>query len=294
MLEMSKHYTSLNDSQHMKTIKQYKTVIISDVHLGSEGSKAKEVTLFLKSISCETLILNGDIIDGWQLRKGGSWKKKHTAFFRTILKMIENQQTKVIYLRGNHDDFLDQIIPFSLGKSFTIQRDYLLKSDKKTFFITHGDIFDSVTSHLKWLAYLGDVGYTMLLTCNKLYNRYRAWRGLEYYSFSQRIKQRVKEAVNYVSDYEEKLVELAKANYCDGIICGHIHKPDIRQIGDIIYMNSGDWVESLTALVENHQGNWELLYFLKDNQLDFSEDEFVEDADDESFASVKGIFMSVS
>ena len=276
----------------MKTVKQYKTVIISDVHLGSEGSKAKEVTLFLKSVTCETLIMNGDIIDGWQLKKGGSWKKKHTAFFRTILKMIENQHTKVIYLRGNHDDFLDQIIPFSLGKSFIIQRDYILKSDKKNFLITHGDIFDSVTSNLKWLAYLGDVGYTILLTLNKLYNKYRAWRGLEYYSFSQRIKQRVKEAVNYISDFEEKLVELAKANQCEGIICGHIHKPDIRQIDDITYMNSGDWVESLTALVEDHKGNWELLYFLNENNFEL-EDEYLEEIDDEAFTSAKGVFMSV-
>ena len=277
----------------MNPVKQYKTVIISDVHLGSEGSKAKEVTLFLKSVTCETLIMNGDIIDGWQLKKGGSWKKKHTAFFRTILKMIENQHTKVVYLRGNHDDFLDQIIPFSLGKSFTIQRDFILKSGKKNFLITHGDIFDSVTSNMKWLAYLGDVGYTILLTLNKLYNQYRAWRGLAYYSFSQRIKQRVKEAVNYVSDFEEKLVELAKANQCEGIICGHIHKPDIRKIDDIIYMNSGDWVESLTALVEDFKGNWELLYFLNESTLELDE-EHLEEVDNEAFTSAKGIFMSVA
>jgi UDP-2,3-diacylglucosamine pyrophosphatase LpxH len=283
----------LSYSTHMKTVKQYKTVIISDVHLGSEGSKAKEVTLFLKSVTCETLIMNGDIIDGWQLKKGGSWKKKHTAFFRTVLKMIENQHTKVVYLRGNHDDFLDQIIPFSLGKSFTIQRDYILKSGKQRFLITHGDIFDSVTSNMKWLAYLGDVGYTILLTFNKLYNQYRSWRGLEYYSFSQRIKQRVKEAVNYVSDFEEKLVALAKANHCDGIICGHIHKPDIRRIDEITYMNSGDWVESLTSLVEDHKGNWELLYFLDENNFEL-EDEYMEDIDDEAFITANGIFMSVA
>lgn len=277
----------------MKTVKQYKTIIISDVHLGSEGSKAKEVTAFLKSVTCETLILNGDIIDGWQLKKGGSWKKKHTAFFRVVLKMIEYQHTKVIYLRGNHDDFLDQIIPFSLGKSFTIQRDYILNSGKKKFLITHGDIFDSITSNMKWLAYLGDVGYTLLLSMNKIYNQYRSWRGLSYYSFSQRIKQRVKETVNYVSDFEEKITELAKAYHCDGIICGHIHKPDIRKIDDIIYMNSGDWVESMTALVEDHDGNWELLYFLRENDL-----QLVEETDDlpdnEAFSLVNKVFMGVA
>lgn len=277
----------------MKTPKQYKTVIISDVHLGSEGSKAKEVTAFLKSISCETLIMNGDIIDGWQLKKGGSWKKKHTAFFRTVLKMIENHNTKVIYLRGNHDDFLDQIIPFQLGKYFIVQRDYILQSGSKSFFITHGDIFDSVTSQMKWLAYLGDIGYNFLLSTNKLYNQYRKWRGFAYYSFSQKIKQRVKEAVNYVSDFEEKLIELAKANHCEGIICGHIHKPDIRLIQDITYMNSGDWVESLTALVEDYQGNWDLLYLLQ-NTLDLEEELTDEIIDAEAMKTAKGIFMSIS
>jgi UDP-2,3-diacylglucosamine pyrophosphatase LpxH len=278
----------------MKTPKQYKTVIISDIHLGSEGSKAKEVTSFLKSLSCETLILNGDIIDGWQLKKGGSWKKKHTAFFRVVLKMIENQNTKVVYLRGNHDDFLDQIIPFQLGKYFNVQRDYILQSGNKSFFITHGDIFDSVTSQMKWLAYLGDIGYNFLLSSNKLYNQYRRWRGLSYYSFSQKIKQRVKEAVNYVSDFEEKLTELAKANHCQGIICGHIHKPDIRQIADITYMNSGDWVESLTALVEDYEGNWDLLYFLQDNALEISEESTDEMTDHEAMTTAKGIFMSIA
>jgi UDP-2,3-diacylglucosamine pyrophosphatase LpxH len=277
----------------MKLKKQYKTVIISDVHLGTDGSKAKEVTSFLKSITCETLILNGDIIDGWQLKKGGSWKKKHTAFFRVILKMIEFHHTKVIYLRGNHDDFLDQIIPFTLGKSFIIQRDFILASGTKRFLITHGDIFDSVTSNMKWLAYLGDIGYTLLLTFNKLYNQYRAWRGFPYYSFSQRIKQRVKEAVNYVSDFEEKVAELAKANHCDGIICGHIHKPDIRMIDDIIYMNSGDWVESLTALVENHQGQWELLYFMKEYEFQNLEEEVEEPLENSAFDFVNKVYMGI-
>ena len=278
----------------MKTVKQYKTIIISDVHLGSEGSKAKEVTAFLKSVTCETLILNGDIIDGWQLKKGGSWKKKHTAFFRVVLKMIEYQQTKVIYLRGNHDDFLDQIIPFSLGKSFTIQRDYILESGTKRFLITHGDIFDSVTSKMKWLAYLGDVGYTLLLSMNKIYNQYRSWRGLAYYSFSQRIKQRVKEAVNYVSDFEEKITELAKANHCEGIICGHIHKPDIRQINDILYMNSGDWVESMTALVEDYSNNWDLLFFLRENDIPVIEEDSDELVDNEAFGVVNKVFMGIA
>ena len=245
----------------MKKQTNFRTIVISDLHLGTNGSKAKEVTHFLRQYSCKKLILNGDIIDGWQLKKYGSWKRKHTAFFKTVMKMIEEQNTKVVYIRGNHDDFLDQIMPLRLGKQFQIRKDYILKSEERRFYITHGDVFDSVTNHLRWLAYLGDVGYTFLLWVNKQYNHYRAWRGLPYYSLSQKIKQKVKFAVNYISDFEEKLTELARSRDCDGIICGHIHQAAIRDIDGITYMNSGDWVESLSALVEDFQGNWSLLYY---------------------------------
>ena len=245
----------------MKKRREYRTIVLSDIHLGTNGSKAKEAVEFLKMNRCEKLILNGDIIDGWQLKKYGSWKKKHTAFFRIVLKMMDKYDTKVIYLRGNHDDFLDQVLPLVVGKNFQIRRDYILKSGNKKFYITHGDIFDSVTTNMKWLAHLGDLGYTFLLWLNKKYNQYRASRGLSYYSLSQVIKAKVKMAVNYVTDFEEKLAELAKAKGCDGIICGHIHQAAIREIDGIIYMNSGDWVETMSALVEDHHGNWSLAYF---------------------------------
>lgn len=251
----------------MKKNTAFRTIIISDVHLGTKGSKVKEVSNFLKQYSCNRLILNGDIIDGWQLKKYGEWKRKHTSFFRTLLKLIEEQDTRVIYLRGNHDDFLDQILPLKLGKQFHIRRDYILKSNGKRYFVTHGDVFDSITTHMKWVAYLGDIGYTFLLWINKCYNRYRNKKGLPYYSLSQKIKQKVKMAVNYISDYEEKLTELARSRDCDGVICGHIHQPAIREMGNgIIYMNSGDWVESLSALVEDHDGHWSLLYYTENQK----------------------------
>ncbi|MFC0185379.1 UDP-2,3-diacylglucosamine pyrophosphatase LpxH [Pseudarcicella hirudinis] len=263
----------------MKASAQFRTIIISDLHLGTKGSKAKEVTDFLKQYRCEKLILNGDIIDGWQLKKQGTWKKKHTGFFRVVLKMIDEYGTKVIYLRGNHDDFLDQVMPLKIGKHFSIQRDYILRSGTKQFYITHGDIFDSITSHVKWLAYLGDIGYTLLLSINKFYNQYRAWRGMPYYSLSQVIKQKVKAAVNYISDFEEKLAELARANDCEGIICGHIHKPVIKDIDGITYMNSGDWVESLSALVEDFSGKWSLIYY--QDQISKFEPLILEDDEEE-------------
>lgn len=248
----------------MKSITHFRTIVLSDIHLGTAGSKAKEATDFIRNYSCQKLILNGDIIDGWQLKQYGTWKKKHTAFFRTVLKQIVRYDTKVIYLRGNHDDFLDQIMPLKVGKNFSIRKDYILKSTNRQYYVTHGDVFDSITTQMKWLAYLGDMGYTFLLWVNKFYNNYRTWRGLPYYSLSQEVKKRIKQAVSYISDYEQKLTELGKARGCDGVICGHIHQPAIREIDGLTYMNSGDWVESLSALVEDHEGNWSLLYYTTD------------------------------
>lgn len=265
----------------MKT--HFKTLIVSDVHLGTSGSKAKELVNFLKLHSCDKLILNGDIIDGWQLKKYGTWKRKHTKFIKTVMKMIDSYGTKVIYTRGNHDDFLDQFIPLQIGKNLHIQRDYLHISNGKRYLVTHGDIFDSVTGNMKWLSKLGDVGYTLLLLINKYYNNYRKRRGMPYYSISQKIKGKVKQAVNFISSFEESLVALAKSKHCDGIICGHIHQAANRMYGDIHYLNSGDWVESLTALAEDFEGNWSILYYNETEEKyqglhhdDESEDEVVE------------------
>ncbi len=273
----------------MKT--HFKTIVISDVHLGTSGSKAKQVTNFLKQHTCEKLILNGDIIDGWQLKKYGTWKRKHTRFFKTVLKLMEDYDTQVIYLRGNHDDFLDQVLPIKVG-GFSIQRDYILKSHGKRFYITHGDIFDSVTTQLKWIAQLGDVGYTFLLWINKLYNNYRTSRGLPYYSLSQKVKQKVKSAVSYISDFETQLVELARVKQCDGIICGHIHQPAIKQYGSVLYLNSGDWVESLSALTEDEAGEWSLVYYNETYKSDigyaYSETELA-DLEDDEVADLKAL-----
>jgi len=240
--------------------KFYKTIVISDVHLGIKDSKAKELVRFLKRTSCEKLILNGDIIDGWQLRKSGKWKKKHTRFFRVVLKMIEKQNTQVIYIRGNHDDFLDNVLPFFVGK-LSIVRDYILESHDKRYWVVHGDIFDSITTNMKWLAKLGDTGYTFLLWLNKVYNYWRMKRGKPYYSLSKEIKAKVKSAVSYISGFEKELVALARSRNYNGIICGHIHHPNIKDYDGILYLNSGDWVESLSALVEDEIGNWNIFYY---------------------------------
>lgn len=243
----------------------FKTIVLSDIHLGTKGSKAKEVVRFLKQHQCENLILNGDIIDGWQLKKSGSWKRKHTRVFNRILKMIDCDRTKVIYLRGNHDDFLDQVLPLEIG-NLSIRKDLIYESNGKKYFVTHGDVFDNITTHLRWIAYLGDMGYTFLLWLNTRVNHYRRKKGLPYYSLSQYVKSRVKSAVSYIDAFETELCKIARSKGCDGIICGHIHKAEIRVIDGIEYYNSGDWVESLSALAEDQEGNWQLIYY---NELDF-------------------------
>ena len=223
-------------------------------------SKAKELVRFLKVNTCDTLILNGDIIDGWRLKKSGRWKKRDTRFFRILIKMIEKYNTKVIYIRGNHDDFLDSITPFEIG-NLSIRKDYIYESFNKRYYVTHGDIFDRITTHMKWVAMLGDIGYSLLLWLNKQYNNKRIRKGLPYHSVSQAIKHRVKRAVNYISSFQEELIRIAKKKHCEGVICGHIHQPAIRKEQDVLYLNSGDWVESMSALAEHYDGKWEILYY---------------------------------
>jgi len=239
--------------------KFYPTIVISDVHLGTEHSKTRELADFLRTVNCEKLILNGDIIDGWHLQKGGKgkWKKEHTDFFKIIMKMMENHNTKVVYIRGNHDDFIDHLAPFSFA-NVSIVKDYVHERFGKRYYIVHGDIFDNITSKMVWLAKLGDVGYTFLLWVNRIYNLYRTKKGLPYFSLSQSVKQRVKSAVSYISNYENELVALARVKHADGIICGHIHQAADKMIDGVHYLNSGDWVETMSALLENEDGTWEV------------------------------------
>jgi UDP-2,3-diacylglucosamine pyrophosphatase LpxH/glycosyltransferase involved in cell wall biosynthesis len=239
--------------------RNFRTIFISDVHLGTEDAKVHEVIDFLKHTRCEKLVLNGDIIDGWALRRGARWRKRHSRFIRTVLKKMEKDDTSVIYLRGNHDDILDRFLPLAFGRMQFVKEHIHQGVDGKRFLVVHGDGFDSVSTNHKWIAVLGAVGYDLLLKVNRVYNKYRAWRGKEYYSVSKAIKAKVKSAVSFVGEYEQQLQELARKKHCDGIICGHIHTPEDKQVGEIRYLNSGDWVESMTAIVEHHDGRLELI-----------------------------------
>ncbi len=243
-----------------KPVLKFRAIIISDVHLGTPDCKIREVNHFLKHTRAEKLILNGDIIDGWQLARGARWTKQHTKFIRHILKRLEKGDTEVVYLRGNHDDILGRFLPLQFG-NLQIVEDHIHETPRGRYLVLHGDIFDSVIKNVVGLAHLGDLGYKLLLRINRAYNRFRAWRGKEYYSLSKVIKAKVKSAVSFISKFEDRLAALARARGCVGVICGHIHTPEIRMMGDIHYLNSGDWVESMTAIVEHFDGRFELIHF---------------------------------
>ncbi|MCC5022767.1 MAG: UDP-2,3-diacylglucosamine diphosphatase [Candidatus Synoicihabitans palmerolidicus] len=237
-----------------------RTVIISDVHLGTLDCKVREVNHFLKFTRCDKLILNGDIIDGWRLKKTGHWPKSHTRFIRLVLKKLEKKNPEVIYLRGNHDDVLAKVLPIAF-ENLHIVEDYVHNSPHGNYLVLHGDVFDTVTKNSVFLAYLGDWGYRLLMRMNRLYNHWRAWRGKEYYSLSKAVKARVKQAVNHVSNFEDHISELVRTRECTGVMCGHIHTAADKMIGNIHDLNSGDWVESLTAVVEHENGRFEIIDF---------------------------------
>lgn len=236
----------------------YKYVILSDIHLGSGDSNPKKIEIFLESIKFDELILNGDIIDGWKLKTGGRIKKKEAKLIKFIISLSEKK--KVTYIRGNHDDFLDDIIPIKFGE-INIVSEYNVFTKNKTYLAIHGDMFDKIVKDIKWLAYIGDFGYTCLIKINKIYNSIRKLFGMEYYSISKEIKHGVKKAIAYIYEFEKTLAIFAKSKNYDGIICGHIHHPKIGFCEGIEYLNSGDWVESMSALVYSEKNGWELIYY---------------------------------
>lgn len=244
----------------MKPVLHVRSAILSDVHLGTPHSKADEATHFLKHVRCERLILNGDIIDGWRLRRDGQWTKSHTRFIRRVLTLVQKKDTEVVYLRGNHDDFLSRLLPMTFERIQLVE-DYVLETPRGRYLVLHGDVFDGVVKNMVFLAHLGDLGYALLLRLNRAYNWFRALRGKEYFSLSKAIKARVKQAVSFIGKFEEQVAALARSRGCAGVICGHIHTPADKTIDGVHYLNSGDWVESLSAIVEHFDGTVELIDF---------------------------------
>ncbi len=242
----------------------YKSIFISDVHLGTKFSQAELLVNFLKHNESENLFLVGDIIDGWAIKRKFKWYQSHSNVVQKILKMAK-KGTKVYFITGNHDEFIRPFVPLILGNSLEVKNEMSYEAiNGKRYLITHGDFFDMVTMTKKWLAVLGDYGYDVLLNLNLLLSKiFKIFKIKTKWSLSKYIKDNVKKSVNFINDYENVLSTYAKKNDYEGIICGHIHKAEMKEIDNIQYLNCGDWVESCTAIVENMNGSWELIHWTK-------------------------------
>lgn len=238
--------------------RKVEVVVISDVHLGTYGCHAKELLDYLSSVKPKTLILNGDIIDIWQFRKS-YFPASHLKVIKKIIS-LSSKGTKVYYLTGNHDEFLRKFTDLHLG-NLSLLNKLVLDLDGKKAWIFHGDVFDASINHAKWLAKLGGWGYDMLILINRFLNWILAKFNKEPYSLSKKIKDNVKSAVKFITNFENVCTELAIENRYDYVICGHIHEPKISLVttekGQTTYLNSGDWIENLTALEYNHK-KWKL------------------------------------
>ncbi|CAH8293509.1 UDP-2,3-diacylglucosamine pyrophosphatase LpxH [Mariniflexile fucanivorans] len=265
-------------------------VVISDVHLGTYGCRAKELHKYLKSIKPERVILNGDIIDVWQFSKR-YWPKSHMKIIKLITTWISNG-VQVNYVTGNHDEMLRKFVGFQMG-SFSISNKELLTVDGKKTWIFHGDVFDVTMQHSKWIAKLGAVGYDSLILLNSAINFFASKFGKGPISMSKKIKNSVKSAVKFINNFEKIASDIAIENEYDYVICGHIHQPEIKRIetekGEVIYLNSGDWVENLTAL-EYYEGTWHLFSY-RDNFLVETNNDV--DTEDEDVLETKVLFQNM-
>ena len=251
-----------DDDAPLKRKLRFRSVWISDTHLGTAGCNAELLLDFLKSIQPETLYLVGDIIDGWRLKRGWYWPPRHNDIVRRVLKLA-NKGTQVIYVPGNHDEVLRDYGGLSFGGVEVVPEAIHVTADGRRLLVLHGDEFDGVVLYARWLAFLGDYAYAALLHLNVGFNRVRRRFGLPYWSLSAHIKKKVKNAVAFISRFEEAVAHAAHERGVDGVVCGHIHSAEIRRFGDVTYYNDGDWVESCTALVEHANGHLEILDWAK-------------------------------
>jgi UDP-2,3-diacylglucosamine pyrophosphatase LpxH len=241
----------------VSAIHHYRTGWISDVHLGTKGANAGALLDFLRDFDFDTLYIVGDLIDVWKLRRGIYWPQEHSDVIQKLLRK-GRKGTRIIYIPGNHDEFLAGFMG-NFGSITMRKNDIHLTADGRRLFVMHGHELDTVVQNMRWLAFIGDIGYEFLLKANQPLNWVRRHLGLGYWSLSSYAKQRIKNAVSFVGKFEEAIVRYAAEHHVSGVICGHIHWPIIRKIGQIDYFNSGDWVESSSALVEDFDGTIHLL-----------------------------------
>ena len=247
--------------------KKYRSIFVSDVHLGTKGCQAEKLNNFLKHNTCDTLYLVGDIIDGWKIQQNKwRWKQSHTNVIRRVLGHAK-RGTRVVYVAGNHDEFLRPLIPygFNFGLVEIHNQTEHIGADGKHYLVTHGDLFDGITRLTPWISFLGDKAYDFILEVNTKFNWIRHRLGFGYWSLSKYLKHRVKKAVDFMFQFEKTVTNYCKKRGFDGVICGHIHHAEIKDIDGIAYMNDGDWVESCTALVEHYDGTWEIVHWTKES-----------------------------
>lgn len=243
-----------------------RTLFISDVHLGTSGCQAHQLLDFLRDYEADTIYLVGDIIDGWRLKKGWYWPQLHNDVLQKLMRKVR-KGARIIFIPGNHDEFLRDYAGTTFG-SIEIHERYVHEAvDGTKLLVVHGDLFDVVVVHARWLAHLGDWAYETALIINTAISFFRRKLGLPYWSLSAWAKNKVKTAVNFIGDFETCLANEARREGAQGVICGHIHHAAIRDIGGIRYINTGDWVESCTAVAEHHDGRFELIRFTERNSV---------------------------
>ena len=239
---------------------RYRTIWISDIHLGTRGCKADKLLDFLKKTESDNLYLVGDIIDGWRLKRSWYWPQEHNDVVQKILRKAR-KGTNVVFIPGNHDEFAREYTEHQFGGVTLADKVIHETAAGKRLLVLHGDQFDVVVRYAKWLAVLGDGAYTLLLALNNGFNRARQKLGRPYWSLSAYLKLKVKNAVKYIAEYETALARAAHEEGVDGVVCGHIHHAEMRDIDGVLYCNDGDWVESCSALVEHFDGRLELLFW---------------------------------
>jgi UDP-2,3-diacylglucosamine pyrophosphatase LpxH len=244
--------TSSDDTKH------YRTIFLSDIHLGTRGCQAELLLDFLKNNEADTIFLVGDVIDGWRLKGGWYWPQAHNDIVQKMLRKVR-KGTRVIYVPGNHDEFLRDYIGFNFGGVEIADHAIHTTADGKRLLVIHGDFFDIVVRHARWLAFLGDWAYEVALWSNTWLNKVRRRLGFPYWSLSAWAKLKVKNAVNFIGTFEAALIDEAARREVDGVVCGHIHHAAIRDMGGMLYINTGDFVESCTAIAEHRDGRLEIL-----------------------------------
>ena len=240
--------------------RRFRTIWISDVHLGTRGCNDRMLIDFLDHVDSETLYLVGDIIDGWRMKKRYYWPERHSAIVRRVMKRAI-RGTRVIYIPGNHDEMFRQFAGMNFGGVEIRARAVHTTADGRKLLVVHGDEFDAIVLAHRWLAFLGDWAYRTLMQLNVAVNMFRRFFGMEYWSLSKHAKHKEKSAVSVISRFEEALAHEAKVKGVDGVVCGHIHTAEIRDFEGTLYYNDGDWVESCTALVEHMDGTMEILHW---------------------------------